>query len=922
MWPANQKAAITNLFYWNNIIHDLSYLYGFDEVSGNFQNYNFDRGGAGSDYVIADAQDGGGMNNANFSTPADGDKPRMQMYLWSSSDNVCIVNSPALLAGSKTAFEGNVSTQNLLSVKGPLTAQVALYKDAAATTSLACTTPSNAAALAGKIALIDRGNCTYQVKIKNAQNAGAIAVIVINNVAGSPVTMSGNDNTITIPAVMISQSDGAAIKSALASAQEVSVTLKSSTLDGDFDNGVITHEYGHGISNRLTGGPLSASCLQNAEQMGEGWSDYLALMYTTNWATTNTTDGGLVRAIGNYVAGKAYNGTGIRLYPYTTNMAINPWTYAMLATNTLGGESHYVGEIWCSVLWDMTWKMIETEGVNPSLHNTTAIGGNSDALKLVMAGMKLQPCSPGFLDGRDAILKADTLLFNGKYSCAIWAAFARRGMGVNAVQGSSASVTDQVAGYAVPQAATVKKTANYTQAAMNQEVTYSLKVTAQCSAITNYTLVDTLSANVTYVTGSGGVYNATNRTVTFSGISIAASTSQTFTFRVKINTGTYTAPVQHIDEKFTTNTLPAGWSGTSSVTTQWAISAAASYSGTYSLFAQELPTPSELILTGSNMYTLSKISTLSFWHNYNTEAGYDGGVIEMSKDNGVTWLDLSGYMVANGYNSTISPDAATSIINKRAFSGSSNGFIKTVVNLSSFAGATVKFRFRFVSDNGTAVTGWYIDDVSLKSEAGVYNKVNLYDASSVLKSVSDTITFIQNIVPVQWKSFTATKQNRTAVLNWVTAQETNTAYYQVQRSTDGTTFNTLQKLDAAGNSNNPLAYQAIDMQPANGINYYRIRQTDKDGAYTYSETRVLVFDQKDGSLYVYPNPARGKTTIVLPGNSKRVQAQLLNSIGQQLQQLTFTGEINELDLATLKPGLYYLRVVTQTGQHTQKLIVE
>ena len=64
----------------------MSYQYGFDEASGNFQEDNISRGGDGSDYLDADAQDGGGngthLNNANFSTPADGSNPRMQMYLW------------------------------------------------------------------------------------------------------------------------------------------------------------------------------------------------------------------------------------------------------------------------------------------------------------------------------------------------------------------------------------------------------------------------------------------------------------------------------------------------------------------------------------------------------------------------------------------------------------------------------------------------------------------------------------------------------------------------------------------------------------------------------------------------------------------------------------------------------------------------
>ena len=78
----NQRFATTNLFYWNNLMHDLTYLYGFDEPSGNFQFSNQGRGGSGNDYVIADAQDAGGTNNANFSTPVDGSAPRMQMYIF------------------------------------------------------------------------------------------------------------------------------------------------------------------------------------------------------------------------------------------------------------------------------------------------------------------------------------------------------------------------------------------------------------------------------------------------------------------------------------------------------------------------------------------------------------------------------------------------------------------------------------------------------------------------------------------------------------------------------------------------------------------------------------------------------------------------------------------------------------------------
>lgn len=83
---ANQDVAVQNLFYLTNIIHDDLYAHGFIEATGNFQENNFNRGGLGSDSVNAEAQDGSGTNNANFSTPSDGSNPRMQMFLWTTTN--------------------------------------------------------------------------------------------------------------------------------------------------------------------------------------------------------------------------------------------------------------------------------------------------------------------------------------------------------------------------------------------------------------------------------------------------------------------------------------------------------------------------------------------------------------------------------------------------------------------------------------------------------------------------------------------------------------------------------------------------------------------------------------------------------------------------------------------------------------------
>ncbi|KAA1470881.1 extracellular elastinolytic metallo proteinase [Dentipellis sp. KUC8613] len=79
------NATVTQLFYTSNLVHDLYYRYGFDEVSGNFQQHNFGRGGAENDAVIANAQDGSGYNNANFMTPPDGQNGRCRMYLWNTA---------------------------------------------------------------------------------------------------------------------------------------------------------------------------------------------------------------------------------------------------------------------------------------------------------------------------------------------------------------------------------------------------------------------------------------------------------------------------------------------------------------------------------------------------------------------------------------------------------------------------------------------------------------------------------------------------------------------------------------------------------------------------------------------------------------------------------------------------------------------
>jgi bacillopeptidase F (M6 metalloprotease family) len=105
---------------------------------------------------------------------------------------------------------------------------------------------------------------------------------------------------------------------------------------------------------------------------------------------------------------------------------------------------------------------------------------------------------------------------------------------------------------------------------------------------------------------------------------------------------------------------------------------------------------------------------LSFWHTYGMETGYDGSVIEISTNGGTTFTDLGSRITTGGYNGTISANYLSAIAGRSAWTGGVVGtWSRVVVDLSSYSGQTVMLRFRLASDNGTAGSGWYIDNVAL-----------------------------------------------------------------------------------------------------------------------------------------------------------------------------------------------------------------
>lgn len=456
VWPTGSpntgytNAALTNLFYVNNKVHDVLYKFGFTETSKNFQKNNFGKGGAQNDPVNAEARDGSGTNNANFNTPSDGTSPRMQMYLWfpSSLPQVFFINAPSSGSSRQVGVGRGYFGAPLYTT--PLTADVIVPN------VVDGCTPITANSLTGKIAYIQRGDCNFSIKVRNAQDAGAVAAIIANNKVEDPDTQLSNmigstDPGIIIPSVFINKVDAAYFNDLFTNQQPVNITLKEGSpvpRDASLDNGIIAHEYGHGLSNRTTG--VSVGCLNtnlDNEQMGEGWSDFLALMFTNSPGDNAS----VPRGIGTYAIFEPKTGLGIRPAKYSPDFNINNYTYGMTNGMTVNGgiDVHSIGFVWATILWDLHWKYVEKYGYASDIAaNPTS--GSGRVFQTVLNGIKLQGCYPTFVMGRDGILAADQNMTGGDNKCLIWRTFAKRGVGVQASAGSKTSITDQVEDFTVP----------------------------------------------------------------------------------------------------------------------------------------------------------------------------------------------------------------------------------------------------------------------------------------------------------------------------------------------------------------------------------------------------------------------------------------------------------------------------------------
>jgi hypothetical protein len=478
-----KNAAVVNLFYMNNWLHDFWYNHGFDEVSGNAQSSNYGRTetevdpitgeeseiGAG-DPILAQGQDASGRNNANMATPADGSSPVMQQYLFDGRligevRQLAPVEGESLVwetiangSQKEYAIEGELALVNDGMGVSPTDACGPAYPYPEEVNEQGLPLPLAPVAmppdpnLEGKIALVDRGNCNTTYKLQYAIASGAIGLIVINNVDGDPPNNIGNLDVPLAPVqptekiyeqrpvVIIRKDDGEALKAQVAAGQAVTMRLTrepSVDADGTLDNQIIAHEYFHYVHHRLTD-----SSSQQTGAMSEGWGDIDAWMLTVRpddrFVPGNNEWQGSY-GLSGYVSNNFF--AGIRRAPYTTDFDRNAYTFRHISdgeptpdggAGATNSEVHAAGEIWANMVFECYAGLLKSNADSAFFQTRARMQD------YIIAGFKMTPADATYTEGRDAILAAAFATdFDDYAACS--RGFARRGAGLNAIAPARAS---------------------------------------------------------------------------------------------------------------------------------------------------------------------------------------------------------------------------------------------------------------------------------------------------------------------------------------------------------------------------------------------------------------------------------------------------------------------------------------------------
>jgi len=742
-------ASVTQLFYVTNWLHDWYYDSGFDEAAGNAQSENYDRGGLGDDPLKAEAQNRAysdyQRDNANMTTPADGVSPRMQVLIWSGPERRSLV-----VPGVSEEIATNTAEFGLQEFA--LSGELSLADDGIAPVSDGCEALGGGAA--GTMVVVDRGLCTFKQKAVNAEAAGAIGLLVANNEAGDPPGMADGDpeGEITIPVFSIDQQAGDAIKAVLNSGGVTASMQRHVDVerDGALDSTLVAHEWGHFLHFRL------ADCNQlMCYALSEGFADFVALhLIVRDGDDLAGTFAAAIYAGGGSSVDGAY--FGIRRAPYSTDLDKNGFTFKHISSGEPlpaqplqdfgvdNAEVHNAGEVWTMMLFEAYASLLaQTQGPGATRSFAEAQRTMSDYL---VAGLQLMPLDATYTEARDAILAAAAARSLDDMAT-LAAGFARRGAGscaespprdsedfVGVVESYEVRPRIEIAGVTLDDSASSCDG----DGVLDQAETGTLRV-----RVLNTGAAPLDSADLAVSTATAGVEFPAGTTLELGTIqpfgeataalavaldgSLAATTL--LDLQVSVSSASACAPTVTRDAVFRTNydeqPDASATDDVESTTTAWKVTGADGEA----VWARLERDAAQHVWHGLDLGWVSDaqlespalqvsptgglVMVFSHRHQFE-EPSWDGGVVELSADDGATWQDISD-LADPGYSGIVDRTSGNPLAGRQAYLAENAAwplFDQVSLDLGdALAGKTVLVRFRVGSDQALGAHGWEIDHI-------------------------------------------------------------------------------------------------------------------------------------------------------------------------------------------------------------------
>ena len=218
-----------------------------------------------------------------------------------------------------------------------------------------------------------------------------------------------------------------------------------------------------------------------------------------------------------------------------------------------------------------------------------------------------------------------------------------------------------------------------------------------------------------------------------------------------------------------------------------------------------------------------------------------------------------------------------------------------------------------------------VDDDADFSNATIYGSpdVTISSGSIIVSGISSSVIPMNStkyitigsvnpttsLLPIELLSFNARANNKIVYLDWKTASEKDNDYFTVERSQKGIDWEKVKNIDAVGNSNAINYYETTDENPHIGQSYYRLKQTDFDGQFSYAAIKPIYISSGTQTVKVYPNPTKNQITI--EGSlSELEQITILNILGQEvINAVIVSGQapILKMDLSRLPNGFYTIK---------------